>query len=151
MPLPDTGTLLVITPLSGSDAFELVPFSALGVTQTLEPIDQSGNLHRSINGAMINLTSTQFRKYHTSITCKNVNAPVLDKAWQGMIVTMECAAKLWMRNGDTVSRPEVSGSGEVVGHFYSYRPILTVMITQIKHSHDEWNADYAWALEAEET
>lgn len=146
----DTGSLLVLTPLSGSNAFTLPPFSAVGVTQVLEPIDLSGGIYRTVNGDMLDLTEPAFRKYRTSISCTYNRAPVLDKAWQGMIVQMDCACELCWVTGDTPERTMVPDTERTSGHFTFARPRLIVMITKISHAFNEWPADYAWSLEGEE-
>lgn len=147
-------TLLVITPLSGVDGFWLPPFSARGLTQTLEQIGSDnavGTLvRRDINGDLVDLTQPQFRKYATTITCKDVHAPTLDDAWIGQLVQIDCALELNYPTGRSASRTEVPGSSRQEGHFTFYRPRITVRIVSVSHGFEEYGADYNWKLGAQE-
>lgn len=151
-------TLLIIIPVSGSHAFTLPPFAARGITQTLEPIVGAGSggsivgsgARRDVNGNLVDLTNPAFRKYATSIDGHDVEAPALDGAWLGTIVQMVCACELSYLTGGSPQRPAVSGTSRVEGSFTFYRPFLTVMITEISHSFDEWQHGYKWKLGAQE-
>lgn len=153
MPLDTTGTLLVITPVAntaGGVSPELTPYSARGLTQSLEPI-ASGNQRRTINGELIDLTPEQFRKYQSTITCTDQVTPALDGAYLGQTVTVECVAELAFRTiGGSASRPIVSGSARIDGDFTFYRPELTMIVKSIQLAHEEWNASYAWQIDLEE-
>ena len=150
-------TLLVITPLSGQSALTLPPYAARGLTQTLEPVVGSGSgnalgtlVREDVNGELVDLTHPQFRKYQSEITCKDQYAPLMDGAWIGQIVEVECAAELGYITGGTPQRPAVSGSSRTEGHFTFYQPLLVMMVTAISHGFDEYPHDYAWKLSLRE-
>jgi len=154
---PQNDTLLFLTPLSGHEGLNLTPYSARGLTQTLEPIIGIGSgsilgslIRRTINAKLVNLIPTQFRKYQSTITCKDVNTPVLDGAWQGLVVQVDCVHELNYLTGGSPQRSEVSGSSYTEGHFTFYRPQLIMMVLNIKSSRDEYGADYTWSAEFQE-
>lgn len=153
------GTLLVITPLSGNTAPTLTPYSARGLTQTLNPItsisgsgEATGTLiRRSINGSLINLTYPQFRKYASDISCQDSSAPCLDNAWLGEVVSVDCVCELaYTTAGGSPARPEVTGSSRVDGAFTYYRPTLIMMVTKISNSLAEWQDKYSWSIGLQE-
>lgn len=139
-------TLLVITPLSGDDAFELTPYSARGLTQTLEPIPQGNQLFRDVNGDLMDWSLPQFQKYSSRITCKDQDAPVFDGGWLGKIVQVDCAIELRYRTGAAQQRTEVPGSIRTEGAFTYYRPRLIMRVNEIRNSFAEWQAEYVWSI-----
>ena len=154
MPVPPL-TLLVITPLSGNDGLSLSPYSARGLDQTLEPILQNTmgrQVRRDINGGMMDLTYDQFQKYMSTITCTDQAAPAFRAAWLGQIVEVACAAELnYLTSTGSADRSEVSGSSRTEGDYTFYRPLLTMMITNIKNSFLEWPSQYRWQIDLQET
>jgi hypothetical protein len=149
-------TLLVITPVSGVEGFGLTQFCARGISQTLEPITGPGSggsvmgtwVRRDINGTAVSIAKPQFRKYASTITCRDVEAPNFDNAWLGQLVIVDCAIEL---NFPTLSgspgRAVVAGSLREEGHFTFYRPQLEMLVVGISHSHDEYPHDYNWKLD----
>ena len=122
----------------------------------LEPIAAQGSLgqtlRRSINGALKDLTSPIFRKLKSTVSCTDHDTPALDDAWLGQVVTVKCVAELSYPTGGTASRTVVSGSSRtdaITGMTY-YRPQLTMMVTAIRSSLAEWDAQCAWSLDLEE-
>lgn len=160
MPLETTGTLLVITPISGEDGLVLPPYSARNLTQTLTPVggasgsDAFGSLIReSVNGELINMFPAQFRKYQSVIGCTELHTPCLNDAYIGQIVTVECCAELSYPVGGTAQRPVVSGSDREENHFIFYRPSLVMMVTGITNSFEEWRITglgYTWSINLRE-
>jgi hypothetical protein len=158
--LPANNTNLLIIPLSGSSALTLTPYSARGLTQTLEPITGTSNMgtpmgtwfRESINGELINLMppGSTFRKYQSVITCKDTETPCLDDAWLGEICLVDCACCLNYLTGGSPQRSEVSGSSYTEGSFTFYRPQLTMMVIDIKNSFAEYPADYQWSISLRE-
>ena len=61
------------------------PYSARGLTQTLEPIEASVQLRRTVNGALADLSYEPFRKYKSTISCQDQEPPAVDGrvAWAG--------------------------------------------------------------------
>lgn len=144
-------TLLVITPLSGDDAFELLPYSARGLTQTLEPISQGNQVFYDINGNVMDWSLPQFQKYSSRITCRDSDAPAFDGAWFGKIVQVDCAIELRYRTGAIQQRTEVPGSIRTEGAFTYYRPRLIMRVNEIRNSFEEWGAMYSWSIGLLET
>lgn len=81
MPVDTTGTLLELTGIT------LNNYSARNLTLQMVPIDP-GELAYDANGTLHDLTMTQFRKYKFTITCTDVDAPVLDNLWKGQLVSI---------------------------------------------------------------
>lgn len=143
MPAPNAYTELVIIGLAA-------PYATRGLTQTLEPIDQAANMRRTINGALIDVSSSRFRKYRSTISCADHRAPALDGVWPGMSLTVDCAAYLAYPEGGTPERTAVVGSETTEQGFTYYRPRLTMRVTRYSTSLDEYGAVTSWTLELEE-
>jgi hypothetical protein len=145
MSLPPEGTLLVLS-LGG------VPlYSARDIEQTLEPIRAAGNARRTINGLLVDLSTTKFRKYESKIRCSDVEAPALDGVYPGMTLTVDCVAELvYKTTGGSPSRTVVSGSTRTVGAYTIYRPRLTMMVLGLNQRLGEAEHETRWELELEE-
>ncbi len=143
----DHNTLLVLYGMG------LPLYAARGLTQTLQPIAAATNLSRSINGAAMDLSYAQFRKYASSITCNDFQAPSIDGIWPGMFVTVECVCELsYPSSGGTPERYAVSGSTRTdddAGITF-YRPVLDMQIIGLNFSCDEYKDGYQWSLDLEE-
>lgn len=143
-------TLLTITPLYG-DVGELTPYSARGLNQSLELIDDGAAIFRTINGGLLDLTYDQFRKYKSTISCTDQAAPAFDGMKRGTIVQVDCTHELSYKTvGGSPSRTVVSGSSRVEGDYTFYRPRLTMMVMRFQTSFEEWEARVQWSLELEE-
>ena len=138
-------TLLVISGLK-------FLYSARGLTQTLDVISQTKQQARTINGQLIDVSNPAFRKYLSKITCTDVDAPPIDNLWPGMEVTVQCALELCYESGNPGSpaRTAVSGSTYTKDGMTFYRPLLTMMVTNVTHTLDEWKRDNGWSIELEE-
>jgi hypothetical protein len=154
--LPDSGTILVLTPLSGSGALQLTPWSARGLTQTFEVISGAGGggggwLRRDVNGYLRSVADSRFRKYKSSIQCRDGTTPCLDDAWIGITCDVSCVFELNYPVGGHPARPVVPGSERTVeGTVIYYRPMLTCLVSNIKVSMAEWPATYDWTVDLEE-
>ena len=139
-------TLLVIQGIG------VAPYSARGLTQTIEPIEAAAVLARTINGTLVNIAATQMQKYKTTISCKDLEAPAFDGVWPGAVLTIDCVAELGFKTGSgSAGRPVVSGSSRLVGDYTYYRPQLLVMVTKFTHgARDEYGHMTDWSIEAEE-
>jgi hypothetical protein len=127
-------------------------YSARGITQTLEPIDAAKNLRRTVNGALIDLSASQFKKYRSEITCTDKDAPAFDAVEIGDTVTIGCVEELgYLTSGGSPARPVVSGSSRTVGAWTYYRPELTMVVVGKAQSFDEYGAVESWTLELEES
>jgi hypothetical protein len=119
-------TLLTIDGIDFSD------YAVRGITMTLAPIDQAANLARDCRGALADISLEQFRQYKVTITCTDHEAPVLTDIWPGQDITIACIPGLGAANGTD--------------------DVLTILakVTSWNTSRDEWAAEVAWQLEAEQ-
>lgn len=127
------------------------PYSARGITQSLEPIDHASGIYRTINGGLVNFSAPQFQKYKTTVNGNDQNPPAFDSIWPGQEVVMDCVAELSYPVGGSPNRTVVPGSARTESGFIIYRPRLTMTITKITAQNDEWGATVTWQLEAEES
>jgi len=125
-------------------------YAARGLTQTLNPINASGNIARTVNGGLIDFSPPQMRKYKSTISCSDVDAPALDGVWAGMPVIVDCVSELGYLAGGTPQRDVVPGSERTEGAWTWYRPRLDMMVTNYTASTNEYGAEVAWTLELEE-
>lgn len=151
MALTDTGTILVISPAgtAAGDTPVLNDYSARGITQTLNLLP--GNQRRTINGELVDLTPERFRKYISTITCKDQTIPALDGAYNGQTVTVDCALELsYPTSGGAATRAVVPGSSRTAGTSTFYRPRLTMIVTNIQTDLAEWDGDISWQIDLAE-
>lgn len=127
----------------------VAPYSARGLSQSLEPISQASQLVRTINGALIDISAPQFRKYRSSISCSDHQAPALSGIWPGMEVTVECVCELGIGDG-SAERPAVTGSTYTDGGITYYRPVLQMRVTGFNQTKDEYGHVTSWQLDLEE-
>ena len=127
------------------------PYSVRGATQTLQPIDATQQLRRTINGALVDLSRAEFRKYRSTIICTDQQPPAVDGVWPGQIVTVGCISELSYKTaGGSPSRPVVSGSSRTEGDYTVYRAQLTMRVVSFSQDTDEYGASVSWSLELEE-
>jgi hypothetical protein len=126
------------------------PFSARGLTQSLEPIDEAKNLVRASDGSLLDLSFAPFQKYKSTISCTDQRPPACDGVWPGKLITVYCVAELGYDDYGSPQRPEVPGSQRVDGGFNYYRPILVMRVMSFTQSQDEYGATTAWSMELEE-
>jgi hypothetical protein len=140
-----SGTLLEISGPGIAD------YSARGATQTLDPIDASAVMARTVNGALIDLSPPQMRKYKSTISCNDTETPALDGVWPGMLLTVDCIAELgYLTAGGAPGRSVVTGSSRVSGAWTYYRPQLSMRVVNYAVSRDEYGAMTDWSLNLEE-
>jgi hypothetical protein len=138
-------TLLVI---SGPG---LPNYSSRGLSQTLDPIDAAGALTRTVNGGLIDLSANQMRKYRSTITCTDQDAPALDGIWPGVSLVVDCVPELgYLTAGGSPQREVVPGSSRVAGAWSWYRPRLYMLVVNYTANTDEYGAAVAWSLDLEE-
>lgn len=138
-------TLLV---LSGEG---VAPYSARGLSQSLEPISAASNMRRTVNGTLIDISDAVYQKYTSTITCTDQLAPALDGVWPGTTLTVDCVQELcYKTSGGSPSRTVVSGSSRVEGSYTYYRPQLTMLVIGFTINTDEWGAAVGWTLQLEE-
>jgi len=119
-------TLLAIDDIDFSD------YAVRGITMTLTPIDQAANVARDCRGFLADISVAQFRQYKVTISCTDHEAPELTDVWPGQDITITCIPGL--------------GAANTTGD------VLTILakVTAWNTSRDEWAAEVAWSLEAEQ-
>ena len=119
-------TLLAIDNIDFSD------YAIRGITMTLTPIEQAANVARDCRGFLVDISVEQFRQYKITITCTEQEAPELTDVWPGQDITITCIPGLGAAN--------------------SSDDVLTILakVTAWNTSRDEWAAEIAWQLEAEQ-
>ena len=137
-------TLLVLSGIGVPD------YSARGLSQTLEPIEASASLRRTINGTLKDLSFAQFRKYKSTISCQDQEPPAVDGVWPGHVVTVDCVAELSYPAGGSPARAVVAGSARTEGAFVFYRPQLEMLVTSFSVNRDEYGAAVQWQMDLEE-
>ena len=158
--------------------FGLPPESARNCIQELYPIP-NGEFKRSINGDMLFLESTERKRYKSTISCKDLNTPIIDGIWVGSKVNVGCIQHLWqsISPGDTATtliRPAVDSSICVIDKsgnplkfnysnniisiykthqeriFVCFRPWLAMQIIDFSMETNEWSMSGGWKLVLEE-
>ena len=119
-------TLLSIDDITFPDA------ATRGITMTLEPIDQAANMARDCRGQLADISLEQFRQHKVTITCRDHEAPELTGVWPGQDITITCIPGLGVANT----------TGDVL--------IILAKVTAWNTSREEWAAELAWQLEAEQ-
>lgn len=146
MAYPDDPTTLLA--ISG---INIPPYSARGIRQTLTPISGAANLRRTINGTLVDLSASQFRKYASTISCTDQQHPALNGVWPGLQVTVDCVCELsYLTSGGSADRTVVPGSSRTEGAYTFYRPRLTMRVLAYDIQTDEWGASVGWTLQLEE-
>jgi hypothetical protein len=114
------------------DNIDFSQYAVRGITMTLTPIDQAASLARDCRGMLADISLAQFRQYKVTISCKDHEAPELTDVWPGQDITITCIPGLGAANG----------SGDVL--------TILAKVTAWNTSRDEWAAEVAWQLEAEQ-
>ena len=113
------------------DSVDFSQYAVRGITMTLEPIEQAANVARDCRGQLADISLAQFRQYKISIECTDHEAPELVGIWPGQDVTITC----------------IPGMGEDI----TGDPLtILAKVTSWNTSRDEWAAEVAWSLEAEQ-
>lgn len=126
----------------------LPPASIRGVKQTLAPIGSASKMARTVNGALVDISASQFRKYSSSISCSDQQPPELTGVWPGALVTVDCIVELVATAAEVLERAAVETRTE--DGFVFYRPRLTMRVISYNLDKDEWGAVVGWSLELEE-
>jgi hypothetical protein len=114
------------------DDIDFSQYAVRGITMTLAPIDQAASLARDCRGDLADISVAQFRQYKVTITCTDHEAPELTDVWPGQDITITCIPGLGAANT----------TGDVL--------IILAKVTTWNTSRDEWAAEVAWQLEAEQ-
>ncbi len=103
---------------------------------------------RTVNGQLVDVSTSAFRKYASTIRCADQAPPALDGIWPGQQVTVDCVAELVHAVGGTPARSVVASRTD--SGFVFYRPRLTMRVLSYEIDQDEWGAAVAWTLTLEE-
>ena len=114
------------------DDIDFSQYAVRGITMTLEPIDQAKNVARDCRGVLADISLAQFRQYKVSITCTDHEAPELTDIWPGQDVTITCIGGLGAGNQSDAAL------------------VIPAKVTSWNTSREEWAAEVAWQLEAEQ-
>ncbi len=151
-------------------------FSARGCVQELYPIvAQKDIFQRTVNGDLVYLGGESDVKYGTTIKCQDKNIPAFAHLWRGSLIEVGCLQSLIQTCESlktTLGRPFIKGSlrvfnaayegvkdyilnGQEVtvvssGGYVSYRPILSMRLTDFTLTHNEWGSKVGWSLTLEE-
>jgi hypothetical protein len=128
-------------------------YSARGLTQTLTPVSEAKpQPRRTINGELRWLGLTQMRKYESTISCTDQQAPALDGIWPGQAVLINCVCELSTRVGDGFDRTVVPGTTPRTTEdgFVYYYPQIAFMVVDHNTSMDEYAHQYQWQLSLRE-
>lgn len=145
--LLSAGTILK---LSG---FGIPDYSARALTQTIETADGQGAFERDINNALVDLSPPFLKKFKSTISAEDVEAPAFNLSPIGTLVTVDCVYEfsyLTALGSAGAERDVVPGSERQVGLWTHYRPRLVMMITGFNGSRNEWGNMTSWTLELEE-
>ena len=148
------------------------------IKESLSPVD-SGDLRRTINGALTSLVDPAFRKFKLSVSCDDMHTPGFASAWKGRQLTVRPSSDLTdlIAVGGisrTLERDPVAGSVRAVdvdgatvaftvaGRVVTlgaaaakttrlfYRPVLVMLVASWSTDQDEAGATTSWQLELEE-
>lgn len=137
--------------LLGLSGEGVAPYSARGITQTLDPIGQAANNRRTVNGALKDISFSSFRKYKSTISCGDQLPPAVNGVWPGRTLTVDCVSELSYKTaGGSPERPVVAGSSRVDGEYTYYRPQLTMIVMDYSVQTDEYQAVVSWSMSLEE-
>jgi len=125
-------THVPLSTLLAIDGIDFSDYAVRGITMTLTPIEQATNVARDCRGQLADISLAQFRMYKVSISCTDHEAPELTDIWPGQDITITCIPGLGAANA----------SGDVL--------IIACKVTAWNTSREEWAAEVAWQLEAEQ-
>lgn len=146
--------------------------AARGVSHALKPTG-GANLRRTVNGSLVALTRTQFRKYSYEVSCSDQATLAIAGLWLGQTVSVNCGQALHQTvSGSTATLQRTPVAGSVVAYsasgavvessvdgavvtaagaaYLTYRPQLSMKIVDMSSSFDEWQATWSWSISLEE-
>ncbi len=130
-----SGAVTSLLGLTGP-GFDLSKFALRGVTADLQPIDQSAQIERDVNGNVMDLSAPEFRKYALTIACSDQESP-------GFAAVSSESDGIWPGTLVTVTLPPQLGS---VGPL----EFDMMVVKPWRESRDEYGALTAWQLDLEE-
>lgn len=131
------------------------PYSARALKGVLQPVDAArglDKLRRTVNGALVDISAPQMRKYRLEVQGSDQAPPLLDGLWVGMVVTVNSHVEMGFitSGGIGAGRLMVPGSERFEGIFTYYCPQFTMRIVELQTQREEWGAVYTWSMTMEE-
>lgn len=152
--MPTIPTVLALTGVG------IPPYSARGIMQTYSHIGNAGNLRRTINGALKDISDPLFRKYASQLSASDMDPPAIDGVWPGLQVSVDWVAELAVQgeheessegvSEGSLGRIPVPGSVRIDGGYTFYRPRMDMLIVGFNVNVDEWGAATSWTMSLEE-
>jgi hypothetical protein len=155
------------------------PASARGI-QTSISLVPSGDMRRTVNGSLVDLTRPALRKYLLSMSADGQALPALAGLWRGMRCTV-APPLYWTAQApagatelaldrtaadvrafdavtlDALPAPSLSADRRVLTFpalprpaYFEYQPVFEALLSSRSDSGDEWEATATWSLEFEE-
>jgi hypothetical protein len=123
--MPNNSTVLEIIGIDFSD------YAIRDLSATLTPI-VTGNLERTVNGNLVDMTLLSHRKYALTLDCTDHEAPELTGVFRGLDVTVKILPQLGVIDESTTTEDE---------------PItLEMMVDSWQTGRKEWASETAWTL-----
>jgi hypothetical protein len=153
--LPLSGTLLVITPLSSPNSFQLQPYSGRFAKQTIdeiEPVGGSNTIVTTGNGGELVLVRQQFQKLKSAIVLNDVRPPALNASWRGAQVQVDCCQYRSYPAGGVPDRPIVPGTSPILqnGFFYFFPRLIMIVVNVTGPIYDEWKHKFNTTIQLRE-
>lgn len=149
--------------------------SGRGITESLSLLD-NGVLRRTVNGTLTDTTRIENRKFVSQIKCSDLKTPTLADIWKGqqLVGTTTQPFRQFVNNLSVVTlfRTPLTGSvsgynssdvkqvlNSVVGNvatfatpvaYVKFNPVLTMLVTSIVYTNDEYSAVEGWEVDLEE-
>lgn len=147
-----------------------------GITQNISLVD-NGDLRRTVNGTLIDLTRDETRKYTSSVQSSDQKTPSLAGIWKGQELVVECISTIrqlvspastsvtLIRDfvtgsvfGRDINGAKVTPSSNVDLAFtfptnivmVEWLPKLTMLVADINIDSDEYEATQGWSINLEE-
>lgn len=124
-----------ILAFSGTD-FDFSPYSLRGLTAKMEPISQSAQITRDINGNAIDLGVALFHKYRITITCEDQETP-------GFASVSSAGTGVWPGSLVSVTLPPHLGYSQA-------QTFSCVVVEPWSESFDEYAHQNSWQLVLEQ-
>lgn len=135
------------------------PYSARGLSQSLEPIGEASYSRRTINGTLLDLSASQFQKYKSTIQGNDQQPPACSGKWPGKTLAVDCVAELCFEVSSSAEETSAGVDAEAErtvvswreeSGFIFYRPRLVMMVKNFTTTRDEYGHVTSWAMELEE-
>lgn len=147
-----------------------------GISQSFEIIS-NGELLRTVNGELVDLTRPENRKFRSSISCTDQAYPAIIDVWRGKTISVSFIEKFrqtvapaaltvdLIRDyvpgsiiGRTAAGARITPTGVVDNTatfaqniiMVEYLPVMDMKVVSYDVDRDEWQAETGWSLELEE-